>query len=73
VFYGDMSASKQIGISHLTDAQIARLTDAHPATVGRWRKGQNQPETADAIARLAKALGVSPAKIRPDLAKVFIT
>jgi transcriptional regulator with XRE-family HTH domain len=66
-----MNTQKLIEICGMKDAEIARLAGVHRATVGRWRLGLQQPDTAEAIVGLARALGVKPALVRPDLAAVF--
>lgn len=66
-----MNTADRIEASGLKDAEIARLSGLHLATVNRYRKGELQPREAEHIKRLAEALGCRPADLRPDLAAVF--
>lgn len=66
-----MTIAQLIKRSGLSEAELARRSGLHRSTLGRYRLGVARPETATAITALARALGVHPSTVRPDLAAVF--
>jgi transcriptional regulator with XRE-family HTH domain len=56
--------------SPLTEADIAKIANVNRSTVLRWKSGM-VPSKPEAIAGLARALGIHPRRVRFDLWKVL--
>ena len=62
-----MSASKAIQRSGLTDKQLSEQVGVGIPAICRYRSGKRLPEQ-DVVPKLAAALGVPRAMLRPDWA-----
>jgi len=53
-----------------TQVETARLLEVNPVTVARWETGTRQVD-AELILKISKLTGIHPARLRPDLARLF--
>lgn len=54
----------------LSQEQLAQMLDVKRVTVMRWESGERLV-AVDALPKITEATGISPAKLRPDLAGLF--